>query len=366
MKKVLLFAMLLALAACNHLEPKLNEPSSIWFDTPIRKSELLVYVQPSSRQHQPMRALLYPMWIKQPYPDRLDLGRSFARVFHNAWTEEQLFPAQVLGEDLVYRNADKAVAEGRRRGADVVIVLSTPYFYSGHTVDDTSVTVDMQMYETTGGQLLYSMQQAARIEYKARQDWIAFAVEHRMPADPLTGCLWSIAKDMAVPLKSWLPPYNPRDLGFASTRSEIIGGLTGEGGSTSANAYSGGAFNGAADVIATGGAVYLRVEFDVDKDVIRPEYYPQLDELGQALTSSALAGRRIMLGGHTDSDASAEYNLDLSRRRAEAVKSYLVRHYGMDPGLLSTRGYGEERPIMPNDSAANKQLNRRVEVRLLD
>jgi OOP family OmpA-OmpF porin len=73
-----------------------------------------------------------------------------------------------------------------------------------------------------------------------------------------------------------------------------------------------------------------------------------------------------MLAGHTDSDASAEYNLDLSRRRAEAVKSYLVRHYGMDPGLLSTRGYGEERPIMPNDSAANKQLNRRVEVRLLD
>jgi OOP family OmpA-OmpF porin len=321
----------------------------------------MVYVQPTTRQYQPLRALIYPMWIKQQYPNRLQLGKSFSRVFHNAWTSEQLFPAQVLDDSLVFRSPEKAVAEGRKQGADVVIVLSTPYFFTGHTLDDTTVTVQMQMYETTAGHLIYSMEQAARIEHKFREDWIVFAKEHRMPVAPLQGCLWAIAKDMAVPLKSWLPPYNPRDLSVASTRSEIIAGLTAPAGKNSATSTP---IDLSADVIASGGAIYLRVEFDTDKAIIRQQYYPQLDELGKALTSSALRGRKIILAGHTDSDASAAYNLDLSRQRAEAVKGYLVRNFNIDPDLIQTKGYGESRPIVANNSAANKQLNRRVEVRL--
>lgn len=355
MKKLILFCILLLCAACSHVELRPDRPN-IYLDVPIKKSELMVYVQPTARQHLPMRALVYPMWIKQQYPDRMELGRAFSRVFHNAWTAEQLFPAQVLDDSLVYRTPDKAVAEARAQGADVVIVLSTPYFYTGHTMDDTSITVQMDMYETTAGHLIYSMQQAARIEHKAREDWIFFAMEHRMPTDPLHGCLWAIAKDMAVPLKSWLPPYNPRDLGFVSTRSEIIRGLT-EGPDS-------GPMDLDADVIAAGGAVYLRIEFDVDRATIRPEYNTRLDELGSALTSQSLRGKKIVLGGHTDSDASAEYNLDLSKRRADAVKGYLVRTFQIDPQLIATEGYGESRPIVANDSAANKQLNRRVEVRL--
>ncbi len=358
MKKLILLSLLLLIAACGHIKTHALQPTEIFLDTPIKKSELMVYVQPTARQHQPMRALIFPMWIKQQYPDRLNLGRSFARIFHNAWTQEQLFPAQVLDESLVYRTPQKAVATGRSQGADVVIILSVPYLYTGHTLDDTSITVQMDVYETTAGHQIYSMQQAARIEHQAREDWIMFAIEHRMPSDPLHGCLWSIAKDMAVPLKSWLPPYNPRDLGFASTRAEIIEGLISGG--------SGRPFDPSADVIAQGGAIYLRVEFDVDQASIRREFTPQLDELGKALLSSSLKGRKIVLAGHTDSDASAEYNLDLSKRRAGAVKGYLVRNFQINPTLIATTGYGESRPIMPNDSSANKQLNRRVEVRLAD
>ncbi|MBU1248831.1 MAG: OmpA family protein [Proteobacteria bacterium] len=357
MKKIILFALLLAISACNYIEPSISQQPGIYLDTPIKLSELMVYVQPTARQHMPMRALVYPMWIQQNYPERLALGRAFTKVFHNAWTEEQLFPAQVLADSEFALKPDRAIAKARKQGADVVILFTVPYLYTGHTLDDTAVTVQMDMYETTAGHLIYSMQQASRIEFKAEEDWILFAKKYRMPTDPLLGCLWAIAKDMAVPLKSWLPPYNPRDLGFASTRSEIIDGLT---------SGKNGPYDPNADVIAQGGAIYLRIEFDVDKATIRPEFNNQLDELGRALTSSALRDKKVILGGHTDSDASAEYNLDLSKRRAEAVKGYLVRNFQIDPGLIGTKGYGESRPIMPNDNTANKQLNRRVEVRLAD
>jgi len=64
--------------------------------------------------------------------------------------------------------------------------------------------------------------------------------------------------------------------------------------------------------------------------------------------------------GHTDSDASDAYNIDLSRRRAISVKTYLVEH-GIDANRLTTSWFGERRPLVPNTTPANKAKNRRIE-----
>ncbi|MEI8147332.1 MAG: OmpA family protein, partial [Alphaproteobacteria bacterium] len=65
--------------------------------------------------------------------------------------------------------------------------------------------------------------------------------------------------------------------------------------------------------------------------------------------------------GHTDSDGSPEANLDLSGRRAQAVVDYLVQR-GIDRSKLTAVGFGETRPVAPNDTSANKALNRRIEI----
>ncbi len=71
----------------------------------------------------------------------------------------------------------------------------------------------------------------------------------------------------------------------------------------------------------------------------------------------------IEVAGHTDSDGEADYNLDLSQRRAEAVRTYLIGK-GVEADRISAKGYGEAEPVASNASAAGKAQNRRVELRI--
>ena len=72
---------------------------------------------------------------------------------------------------------------------------------------------------------------------------------------------------------------------------------------------------------------------------------------------------KLMIEGHTDSDGDAEGNLALSLARAENVKDYMVQNYDFITNqMIEAKGYGEEQPVVANDTAENKQLNRRIEV----
>jgi OOP family OmpA-OmpF porin len=75
--------------------------------------------------------------------------------------------------------------------------------------------------------------------------------------------------------------------------------------------------------------------------------------------------RNVLIEGHTDSIGSEEYNLNLSRKRAGSVRDKLVAD-GIDPGRITTVGYGKKYPAVSNDTEANRALNRRVEVIILN
>ena len=109
--------------------------------------------------------------------------------------------------------------------------------------------------------------------------------------------------------------------------------------------------------------VNMKIQFDCDSSALSTEAYPLLRELGRALSNQALAGKRISLLGHTDSDGSAQYNLRLSLKRAKSVKNYLVGNFNLSPSRINIYGYGETHPLFPNSSTYNKHLNRRVEIR---
>ena len=103
--------------------------------------------------------------------------------------------------------------------------------------------------------------------------------------------------------------------------------------------------------------------FDVDQAVINPESRRTLDEMAAILLSCA--GSAFEIAGHTDSDASDAYNLDLSQRRVTAVLAALADR-GVDTTGYVARGYGESQPIASNATAAGRAQNRRVEFRPLD
>lgn len=102
------------------------------------------------------------------------------------------------------------------------------------------------------------------------------------------------------------------------------------------------------------------VHFDFDSYAIKPDSFPTLDAIGQALISE-IPDAILNVEGHTDSDGSDEYNQNLSEQRAWSVKSYLVQRFGIDPNRLIIVGYGERAPIASNSTEQGKALNRRVE-----
>ncbi len=101
------------------------------------------------------------------------------------------------------------------------------------------------------------------------------------------------------------------------------------------------------------------VLFDTGKADLNPGAARNLDQLVQFLTDHP--DRRVEIDGYTDSVGTDSYNLDLSQRRADAVKSVLVSR-GIDPSRISSRGYGKEFGIASNADAGGRQLNRRVEI----
>ncbi|MFO7588552.1 MAG: OmpA family protein [Gemmatimonadota bacterium] len=115
------------------------------------------------------------------------------------------------------------------------------------------------------------------------------------------------------------------------------------------------------DRLAADGRVATRgIHFDVASATIRPESSGTLEEIGTMLQEHPEL--RIAIEGHTDSDGDDAFNQDLSERRAASVKDYLVANYGIEAGRLESVGFGESRPVAPNDTAEGKQQNRRVEL----
>ncbi|MEI8183302.1 MAG: OmpA family protein [Desulfomonile sp.] len=94
----------------------------------------------------------------------------------------------------------------------------------------------------------------------------------------------------------------------------------------------------------------------------RPEASKQLDEIGAALRSLRTERLRFTVEGHADNRGPSDDNMRISRQRAEAIKEYLVKNFGIEPERIEPLGLGSEKPLVSNDSAENMRKNRRVEI----
>ena len=104
----------------------------------------------------------------------------------------------------------------------------------------------------------------------------------------------------------------------------------------------------------------LVVKFKYNSDELEPEAKLNLDEFAKALKTPQLAKQTFMVEGHTDAAGNANYNLNLSQRRAQAVVRYLGGH-GVKASNLVAKGYGQSKPIAADPLSGD---NRRVETRL--
>ena len=112
--------------------------------------------------------------------------------------------------------------------------------------------------------------------------------------------------------------------------------------------------NGNIDLVMPG-----NITFSFDNASLNPSFMPTLDKL--ASTMNEYNQNTVTVAGHTDSKGDAGYNMDLSRKRANSVRNYLVSR-GVASNRISVAAYGESRPVADNNTDYGRQQNRRVEL----
>lgn len=101
--------------------------------------------------------------------------------------------------------------------------------------------------------------------------------------------------------------------------------------------------------------------FDTDKDLIKDAFKIDLDRIIEAMKGRDL---KLSISGHTDNIGEDSYNLNLSERRAQAVRKYFIDN-GIDATLITAKGFGESQPVDTNDTDKGRANNRRVEIKFV-
>ena len=107
-----------------------------------------------------------------------------------------------------------------------------------------------------------------------------------------------------------------------------------------------------------------RISFDPGSATLKRNVHPTLNKIAKVIEN--YPEHKVLVAGHTDSDpinrANFKDNMELSEARANAVLDYLLRNTNLDESRFKARGFGEKRPVARNNTAANKALNRRVDI----
>jgi len=118
-----------------------------------------------------------------------------------------------------------------------------------------------------------------------------------------------------------------------------------------------------AEVYRQGNQLVIRIRslnFPVNRSYLRGENYPVLGKVANVI--KGFKNPTVVVEGHTDSDGSKEQNNKLSNERSKTVSNYFISSGAIDPGKISTVGFGSERPLATNETAEGKAQNRRVDV----
>lgn len=107
------------------------------------------------------------------------------------------------------------------------------------------------------------------------------------------------------------------------------------------------------------GRATINVKFDFDKANIKSEYNDEIKKFADVMTK--YKDLKVVIEGHTDNIGTEAYNQNLSMRRADSVRNYMIKKFGVAESRLTAKGYGLSKPIADNKTAAGRQKNRRVE-----
>jgi outer membrane protein OmpA-like peptidoglycan-associated protein len=120
----------------------------------------------------------------------------------------------------------------------------------------------------------------------------------------------------------------------------------------------------AKELLDTGSLIMRDIQFETNSATLKPTSYPALEKVGQIL--AAWPQLELEVAGYTDDTGNADYNKELSLKRAQAVADYIRNLYpAIGADQMKVAGYGEDFPIATNETAEGRAKNRRVEFKVL-
>jgi OmpA-OmpF porin, OOP family len=107
------------------------------------------------------------------------------------------------------------------------------------------------------------------------------------------------------------------------------------------------------------GRAIVHIRFDFDKADVKPEFHKEIEKFAKVMEQHKEL--KVVIEGHTDNIGEKDYNQNLSERRANSVRTYLIKKFGVEESRLTSKGYGLSKPIATNKTKEGRRKNRRVE-----
>lgn len=203
--------LLLTLMGCTTMrgldEHVIIDPSGkniVYRDAWVQRNPPNVHVSPVSAAPSGLKVLFIPFRVTQPIDNPTILGFTTARIVWQTWLQMQLFPnLEFTGDDVPYRR-DRALQLARGRGADMVVGGFVTHVYSGGTVGESQLALQLEAYDVRSGQLVWSMAQAGKVPAPQTTDYFIVSTKTRMPSDPLQTITQVLASDMGLQVQNWI------------------------------------------------------------------------------------------------------------------------------------------------------------------
>ena len=177
-----------------------------------------MHVQAAEVADTRLTALFVPFRVTQAITRPDVIGYSEARTVWQTWLSMRLFSVLEFDADHGPFRRDTALRKARAKGADLLIGGFVTYYYNGGSASDSQAAIQVEIYDTKSGQLIWSVGHSALMPASKTNDYILFTTKTRLPSDPMYALTRAMAEDIGTLLGQWLPA--------PETEGQVSGGNT--------------------------------------------------------------------------------------------------------------------------------------------
>lgn len=176
----------------------------IYSNQEIRRDAPLVYVSPAENAEMQLTALFMPFRMTQAITNPEMIGYSQGRIVWQTWLSKRLFSIMEFNGDNGPYRRDTAIRLAREKGADLAIGGFVTYYNPGGPDGFSQLALQIEIYDASSGELLWSMAQSAMVPARKVNDYIVLATETRGPSDPMYALARTIASDTGDLIAKWV------------------------------------------------------------------------------------------------------------------------------------------------------------------